>query len=137
MTITKALIIDEPWISKILSGEKDWEMRSTRCTHRGPFGLIKKGSGLIVGIADLVDVSGPYDEQGLLDNERHHHVGASIYKAPDYKWHFAWELSNVHRLSTPVPYVHKNGAVTWVTLDQKAAYELNNQLQSIDSFLNS
>jgi hypothetical protein len=32
--VTRGLIIDEPWISLILSGKKTWEMRSTNATIR-------------------------------------------------------------------------------------------------------
>ncbi|MBD8246954.1 ASCH domain-containing protein [Xanthomonas campestris] len=41
----KGLVIDEPWISLILSGQKTWEMRSRATSIRGRIALIKKGSG--------------------------------------------------------------------------------------------
>ena len=125
MEITKALIIDEPWISKILNGEKDWEMRSTNCNLRGPFGLIRKASGCVVGVAELSGVSGPYDNQALAQEFEHHKVGAEIYTTPNYKWRFAWEMTGVVAFQEPVPYVHKNGAVTWVALDPEACRLLN------------
>jgi hypothetical protein len=52
----KALIISEPWIDYILEGTKTWEMRSSGVSHRGWFGLIKKGTGAVHGVARLVDV---------------------------------------------------------------------------------
>jgi len=55
MDFDRALIIDEPWISKILSGEKTLEMRSRHTKIRGRIGLIRKGSGLIVGDVWLDD----------------------------------------------------------------------------------
>ena len=51
----KGLIIDEPWIGFILSGRKTWEMRSRNTQIRGRIGLIRKGSKMVVGVADLVD----------------------------------------------------------------------------------
>ena len=45
----KALIVDEPWISAILRGEKTWEMRKTGCNLRGSIALIRKGAGHVVG----------------------------------------------------------------------------------------
>lgn len=122
--ITKALIIDEPWISKILNGEKCWEMRSTNSSFRGEFGLIRKGSGQVVGIANLTGVSGPYDDAELEANIDKHHVGAEIYRSPEYKWRNAWHLSAARALQEPVPYIHKNGAVTWVELDDEAVARL-------------
>ena len=122
--ITKALIIDEPWISKILNGEKCWEMRSTNCKLRGEFGLIRKGSGQVVGIANLTGVSGPYEDAELGANIEKHHVRAEIYRSPEYKWRMAWHLGAVRALPEPVPYIHKNGAVTWVDLDNEAVDRL-------------
>ena len=34
-SITKALIVDQPWIDLILSGRKTWEMRGTSTSFRG------------------------------------------------------------------------------------------------------
>ena len=55
MRVTKGLIIADPWIGYILDGSKKWEMRSTKTSFRGPFALIRKGTGAISGIATLVD----------------------------------------------------------------------------------
>lgn len=59
LSVDKALIIADPWISLILSGQKDWEMRSTSASHRGWFGLVWKGLGAVYGVARLVDVKPP------------------------------------------------------------------------------
>jgi hypothetical protein len=130
MMISKALIIDEPWISKILNGEKDWEMRSSMTSHRGLFGLIKKGSGKIFGIANLTGVSGPYDSKGLKKAAGHHQVGSQRYNDPAYKWRFAWELSNIQRLDKPVDYIHKSGAVIWVKLEEKSIKSITRQISN-------
>lgn len=55
----KALIIDEPWISRMLDGSKTWEMRSRSTENRGRFALIRKGSGQVVGVAELAGCRGP------------------------------------------------------------------------------
>jgi hypothetical protein len=51
----KGLIIKSPWIDKILAGEKTWEIRGSNTKIRGKISLIKSGSGMILGKADLVD----------------------------------------------------------------------------------
>ena len=51
----KAIVIDEPWVSQVLRGDKAWEMRSKPTRHRGPVGIIRKGSGQVVGTASLID----------------------------------------------------------------------------------
>lgn len=127
MIVKKALIIDSPWIEKILEGSKVWEMRSTRTSHRGPFGLIQKGSGKVVGIASLHGVSGPYNNGELQQYQKLHHVPPELYERQDYKWRFAWELSDAANLPFPVKYRHKNGAVTWVDLEDAVVQEIARQ----------
>lgn len=125
--ITKALIIDEPWLSKILKGEKDWEMRSTKSHFRGEFGLIRKGSGQVIGTASLTGISGPYCDEELAQHFEHHRVGNDVISKPGYKWRHAWELSEIKTLAQPVSYIHKNGAVTWVELDDQAVQSIEMQ----------
>ena len=125
--ITKALIIDEPWLSKILNGEKYWEMRSTKSHFRGEFGLIRKGSGQVIGTANLIGVSGPYCDEELAHHFKHHRVGNDVISKPGYKWRHAWELSEIKTLAKPVSYIHKNGAVTWVELDNQAVQSIEMQ----------
>jgi len=137
MLITKGLIIDEPWISKIINGGKDWEMRSRSSRIRGPIGLIRKGSLQIVGVANMTNVSGPYDNEALIDNTEHHTIPSEMFDEPDYKWRHAWELADIKPLAEPVRYVHKNGAVIWVELDDEAVDGIARQLngESTSSYL--
>ena len=55
----RGILIKPPWIEKILSGQKTWEIRGSRTKVRGTIGLIKSKSGMVVGVADLVDCVGP------------------------------------------------------------------------------
>lgn len=126
--ITKALIIDEPWITRIINGEKDWEMRSTPSRIRGPIGLIRKGSLQVVGIADFHDVSGPYHNEQLVSNTHHHTIPSVRFDEPGYKWRYAWEFRDARALNVPVSYQHKNGAVTWVELNTEATEMIAQQL---------
>ena len=107
--ITKALIIDEPWISKILSGEKVWEMRSRVAHHRGPFALIKKGTGMIFGVSNMVDCQGPFLPSELESHFANHRIPQDIIDAPDYKWTYAWVLEDAKPLETPIAYTLKVG----------------------------
>ena len=51
----KGLVIRSPWIDHILAGKKTWEMRTRATSTRGRIALIKAGSGLIYGTAELVE----------------------------------------------------------------------------------
>ena len=64
--IAKVLIIAESWIGYVLDGSKTWEMRSSGASHRGWFGLIRKGTGAIYGIARLVDVGAPLSPEQMV-----------------------------------------------------------------------
>ena len=107
----RSLIIAEPWIEKILSGEKTWEMRSRRTSIRGKIGLIRKGSGLIVGECQIVECYDNFSIQQLTEHEREHCItDVSLLM----RWPVAWVLKNVCRWEQPIPYKHPRGAVTWV-----------------------
>lgn len=125
------LVVSEPWLTRILEKGKLWEMRSNRVNRRGPIALVKKGSGRVVGIARLVDVKGPFSTEKLADHESKHQISPELYRAPDYKWHYAWVLQDAIALPSPVPYRHKSGAVIWVKLDEDVQQAIADQLQSL------
>lgn len=111
--MNRALIIKQPWIDLILSGEKTWEMRSRPTNIRGRIGLIEQGTGLIVGEAELVDCK---------ESVTSFDIGYCDWKHRIYdldlleKWHIPWELQNAKRYEEPIPYKHPRGAVVWVNL---------------------
>lgn len=105
-------------------------MRTSHCNKRGKVGLIKKGSKQVVAIAEVISSEGPLTLNQLRDTFEFHRVPEHIISRPDYKWHFAWKLENVIPLDTPVHYVHKNGSVIWVELDELAQSQLNQNYES-------
>jgi hypothetical protein len=117
------LIIDEPWITEVLAGRKVWEMRKTTCRIRGRIALIRKGSGQVVGTAEVVDTLPPIE---TLDA---YAAAESRHRIPPHRqsaaftdgWRHPWILSQARELSTPVPYSHPRGAVIWVKLDPAVA----------------
>lgn len=126
------LIVKSQWLSKILAGAKVWEMRSTVTKVRGHIALIEKGSGRVVGVAELVDVKGPFTADEMAANEASHQIPPEIYRGSDYKWHYAWVLENAMALPSAVPYKHKSGAVIWVQLDEQAQQGVMEQINDMD-----
>ena len=125
----RALIIDEPWISLILAGEKTWEMRTSTTHIRGPIGLIRKGSGLVVGWARVVDSLGPFDRAAMLANGQRHRIDADLVTSGKVdKWRHAWVLRDAIALHVPVPYQHRSGAVIWVELSPEVSRRIVAQL---------
>lgn len=127
--IRKALIIDEPWIGHILAGRKVWEMRATDTSIRGDIALVRKGSGQVVAVANLVGTAGPLDRSGMLASVEKHRIPAPMIENGQVdRWCYAWKLDNVHRLPRPVRYEHPNGAVIWVNLGDATSEEIRMRL---------
>ena len=116
----KGLIICEPWISLIISGQKTWELRSRDTRVRGRIGLIRKGSKTVVGVADLVGTLPELGRSDLISNIAKHRVPESVI-GEDFKWSTAWVLEHAESLREPIAYQHLAGAVVWVNLGPKVA----------------
>lgn len=119
----KALVIDEPWIGMILSGRKTWEMRKTACHHRGPIALIRKGSGTVVGVAEVIASRPPLTSlaEYAAAEDRHGIPPDRQARAFEDGWRTPWVLRGARALARPVPYEHPSGAVIWVTLGEDVA----------------
>jgi len=122
---TKGLVIKSPYIEKILSGSKTWEMRSTLTKIRGPIALIKQGSGQIIGVANLVDTKGPLSQQDKLNAMDKHQISIDRLQSGETdKWDSAWVMENAQLLISPINYQHPNGAVIWVNLEPQVQEKL-------------
>jgi hypothetical protein len=113
----KAIVIKAPWIDLILEGKKTWEIRSRRAHPRDVIGLIRGGSGTVVGLACLKRCIGPFTADELARHFELHQVPPDRMNEVPYEQFFAWELADVRRLNPAVPYRHRSGAVIWMELD--------------------
>ena len=111
----KGLIIKEPWILKILSGEKTMEMRKTRTKNFGRIALLNRG--FIRGFATLHRCDGPLSNEELLARSNEHCIPEDRINSPDYSYRFGWMISDVENLPIPKKYTHPRGAQMWVNLD--------------------
>jgi hypothetical protein len=113
----KGLIIRDPWITKILRGTKTWEMRGKPTGYRGAVALIRQGTGLVVGIAEITDSLPALDLARYHATRDRHGIpverDAEVLRAG---WVCPWVLENVRVLKRSVASTQKPGAVTWVTL---------------------
>ncbi|OJW75728.1 MAG: hypothetical protein BGO57_14725 [Sphingomonadales bacterium 63-6] len=131
MRVTKGLIIADPWIGYILGGTKDWEMRASGASHRGWFGLIRKGTGAVYGVARLIEVGAPLAPAEMIATFEHHRIPEHMIRSGEVaKWNTPWKLADVRRLERPVLYRHKSGAVTWVELDDAAINGIASQFEA-------
>ncbi len=124
----KGLIIKEPWIDLILSGEKVWEVRGTDTRIRGTIALIKSGSGTVVGLCDLKDVIGPLSLHKIRRTKPFHAIPSNkIMNKLPYPNTYAWVLDNTIGLRKPVFYHHPRGAVIWVNLPNTVVKQIYHQ----------
>jgi hypothetical protein len=124
----KGLIIRDPWIGKILAGKKTWELRSRHCNHRGELALVRQGTGLVVGMARLIDNLHPLDEHTMRQTMEFHGVPEDrIPEVIERNWCIPWVLTHVQPLARPVPFDQKPGAVTFAKIDAKAEDEIRKQ----------
>ncbi|SET85483.1 hypothetical protein [Oceanicella actignis] len=138
MKIAKGLIVADPWIGYILDGSKTWEMRSTAASLRGWFGLIRKGTGAVWGVARLVDVLPPLSPDEMLANIDKHRIPEEMIRSGEVaKWNTPWVLADVRRLARPVPYRHLPGAVTWVTFEPEVSEAIAAQLGELPADLSA
>ncbi len=122
------LIIREPWISLILSGRKTWEMRTSPTSLRGRIGLIRKGTGMVVGVADIIDSLAALDASGLAATRDLHGIPPELdEKVLGAGWTHPWVLRNVQTLRTPVDAGQKPGQVIWVSLPAAAVSAIDAQ----------
>ena len=113
--IRSALVVVDPYASLIVSGAKTLELRATPTKKRELVGIIRKGSGLIVGLARVSGCSGPLGDAELDSLRARHLVPAGdLVTRPAWRW--GWELEMAWRLPEPVAYRHPSGAQSWVTI---------------------
>jgi hypothetical protein len=125
------LIIREPWIGRILSGRKTWEMRTTPTACRGRVGLIRKGTGMVAGIADIVDSLPPLDAAGLAASRECHGIPPELdTDVLGAGWLYPWVLRNIRPLPRPVPAGQKPGQVIWVPLSPAVVVAIDEQYQA-------
>jgi hypothetical protein len=128
--ILKALIVDEPWMSHILKGDKTWEMRKTQCKIRGPVALIRKGSGQVVGIAEVIGSLPPITSLAEFAAAEPKHRIPPVRQPRSFAdgWRNPWVLAKARPLARPVPYRHPSGAVIWVNLEPRVVEQIEAQL---------
>ena len=108
------LVMKQPWLDFILSGEKTWEIRSTQTTQRGKIHLSLSGSGgRIMGQCRVIN-SWAINKATLAKTVSKHRI--EDLSIVNYARPHVWELSQARRYKQPFLYSHPQGAITWVKL---------------------
>ena len=119
-----ALVVKKHWLDKILTCEKDWEIRGCSTARRGWIHFAEsEAGGLLVGRARLMDcIRIP---RATFESNFCRHRVANVADVP-YKNIFAWVFQDPERFAKPFFYKHSHGAVIWVKTSNKrgrAAHE--------------
>jgi hypothetical protein len=91
----RALIVKDPWATEIVKGQKTIEYRNRPTNIRERIGIIKAGSGCVIGEVDLVDC-----------------------REDPPMTYFCWGLKNAKEYKKPKPYKHPRGAQVWVNIER-------------------
>lgn len=127
--ITGLIIRPEP-LKKILAGEKTWEMRSRTCRKREVVALIEKGGRKITGLATISGVQGPLTDAEMRDSYLKHRIELSRLNTPEVvSLRYAWELTNIRAFNSPISYSPRNGAVTFVALNEEECRAIANEIK--------
>lgn len=129
---THGLVILEEHLNKILQGRKTMELRSKHNRQMGLIALIRKGSGKIYGVAEIVESIGPMSFDEFRTHAHEHAIEPEMLREIFEKgWDHGWRLRNVVTLKSPVSYIHNRGAVVKVKLNSDAIEELSRQLARV------
>lgn len=127
---TRGLVIMEEPLNKILQGRKTMELRSKHNRQLGLIALIRKGSGKIYGVAEIVESIGPMSFDEFCAHANEHAVEPErLREIFDMGWNHGWRLRNIMPLKSPVSYIHKG--MSQVKLDPGAIEALSRQLARI------
>ena len=136
----RALMVREPYISFILSNKKRWELRGSHTKIRGRIGLIRSGSGLVIGECKIVDCLGPLAFEALAESRE-----LSTYELEEIRLDgrppyihrdnpasktYAWVLESPVLYLKPIRYRHPSGAITFVDLSRPGVLECSEASQS-------
>ncbi len=112
--VSMGLVIRSPWIEKILGGEKTWEIRSKPNSTTGRI-VLCKGGGPIVGTCTIQPSIALSREEFRKNFDKHCVSEQQLIEFYGDRPVFAWPVSDVRPLVTPIRYKHPGGG-SWVTL---------------------
>ena len=125
--IRSALMVRAPWADLLVTGRKRWEMRTCACLKRDLIGVIKVGTGTIIGVVRISDSRGPLTDAELRQAQPEHLVPpAGLPEGTRYR--YAWTMEAAHKFEEPIPYAMRPGQQTFVTLDTVTARRVAEQL---------
>ena len=111
----RALILKEPWASKVVSGEKTIELRTMKTNKIGEeIYIAKAGTKTLIGKVTI-------DKCLLLSQEEFkalesYHMAGTYAATLNGKKIYGWFLKNAIAFENPIPYSHPQGAQIWVVL---------------------
>lgn len=136
----RGLMVREPYVSLILTNKKRWELRGTSTNIRGRIGLIRSGSGFVVGECEILDCIGPLDFETLVasrelateETQQLRREGQAPYTRIDgaISKTYAWVLATPVLYPRPLRYKHPSGAITFVDLSKPGVIECSEASQS-------
>jgi len=121
-----ALIVDRKYAEKILSGEKEWELRTKTVRKRGKIYIISDKK--VIGSVEIINVKGPFSLEELKKYYDKHKVDEDdLIKYSKGKLLYAWVLRNPKKLKREIVLEDKRGAVVWRKLTKEEIKQIKEQ----------
>ena len=109
----RVLVLREPWLTKILRGEKTLEIRNRAC-RRGQTWLACGGN--VYGSVNITDTSQMTEKEFRNKGDQHHWPAD---QPPPYSKIVGWTLSEARVLEPPLPYWRPRAAMGWHLFREK------------------
>ena len=111
------LITKQLWGEKILSGEKTWDVRSSKTSHIGRIRIAFSGTNKKYGEVTLTECI-PLTKE-LFEQNRDRHCIPDSWEdvCKSYPKPVAWVMEDPEVYKKPIPYTTHRGAVVWVNED--------------------
>lgn len=130
----KVLAVKQPWASLIAEGKKTIEVRSRNTNIRGEIaiyasrskfdarGMLAPGytpgsyeGGQIIATAEIVDCKQYIRTHEAAEDMNKHQI--RIKDGDELQHMYGWELANIKKLETPIPFKMPRGCVVWANYD--------------------
>jgi hypothetical protein len=79
----------------------------------------------------LVGCGDPLTPDEMIKHSGRHKIPAHMIESGQVtSWNTPWILQDVRKFASPVRYIHKSGAVTWVNLDPEVTEQIERQMMT-------
>ena len=120
----RALLIKEPWASKVVSGEKTIEIRTMQTKKIGQeIYIAQAGTKTLIGKATIVKCVQLTMKDYIQLQHQACLTRSGLQQLFSTKRIYGWYLKDAMKFDKPIPYDHPRGAQVWIKIPKAAELE--------------